>query len=258
MRGFTVLLKKELREHIKTHKLLIVLVVFLFLGMGTPLMLHYLPDIVNSGGGTEIPMPDFTGEDAASEFFGSIAQIGMVVVILVAMGAVARERERGTALLTLSKPVGRDMFIAAKLAALAVIFGISLILGAAFCYLYIYILFGSIGAASYIAATALLGLLAGLHLDNAAVQQHLQERNSRRRPGSGDHRRSLGAVCDPEYRFIRADGDTELGEQSGFGEGVERVGLAGDQPGAGGSVWGGGVAGAGEERNIGLAWPFAR
>ncbi len=158
MRGFNVLLKKELREHIKTHKLLIVLVVFLFLGMGTPLMLNYLPDIVNSGGGTEIPMPDFTGADAASEFFGSIAQIGMVVVILVAMGAVARERERGTALLTLSKPVGRDMFIAAKLAVLAVIFGISLILGSAFCYLYICILFGSIGAASYIAATALLGL----------------------------------------------------------------------------------------------------
>jgi ABC-2 type transport system permease protein len=82
----------------------------------------------------------------------------MVVVILIAMGAVARERERGTALLTLSKPVGRGTFVAAKMAALAVTFELSLIISALFCYLYTGILFEGVGAASFAAATALAGL----------------------------------------------------------------------------------------------------
>jgi ABC-2 type transport system permease protein len=158
MKGFFVLFRKELREQIKTHRFLIVLAVFLVLGMGTPLMLYYLPSIVNSSGGTEIPIPDFNAADACSEFLGGIAQIGMVVVILIAMGAVARERERGTAVLTLSKPIGRGTFIAAKMAALTVTFELSLIASALFCYLYTDILFEGVGAAPFAAATALVGL----------------------------------------------------------------------------------------------------
>lgn len=158
MKGFSALFKKELREQVKTHRLLIVLAVFLVLGMGTPLMLYYLPSIVNTSEGTQLPIPDFTAADVCSEFLGSIAQIGMVVVILVAMGVVSRERERGTALLTLSKPVGRGAFIAAKLAALAVTFELSLIVSALFCYLYTYILFDGVGGVAFAAATALAGL----------------------------------------------------------------------------------------------------
>lgn len=158
MKGFLVLFKKELREQAKTHRLLIVLAVFLVLGMGTPLMLYYLPSIVNTSEGTQLPIPDFTAADVSMEFLGSIAQIGMVVVILVAMGAVSRERERGTALLTLSKPVGRGTFVVAKLAALAVTFEISLIVSALFCYIYVGVLFDGVGGAAFAAATALAGL----------------------------------------------------------------------------------------------------
>lgn len=158
MSGFIVLFKKELREQIKTHRLLIVLAVFLVLGMGTPLMLYYLPSIVNTSEGTQIPFPDFTAADVSIEFLSSIAQIGMVVVILVSMGAVSRELERGAAVLTLSKPVGRGTFVIAKLAALAVTFEFSLIISSLFCYLYTAILFEGVSAASFAAATALVGV----------------------------------------------------------------------------------------------------
>lgn len=158
MTNFSVLLKKELRDHLRTYKLLIVVAVFLLLGLGTPLLLHYLPSLLENTGGTQIPVPDFTAADVVSEYFGSITQIGILVVILVSMGAVARERERGTAVMTLSKPVGRDTFIVSKLAALSVTFGLGLAGGAGVCYLYTKILFSELDGPSFIVANLLVAL----------------------------------------------------------------------------------------------------
>ena len=158
MTGFSVLLKKELRDHIRTYKLLIVVVFFLLLGLGTPLLFHYLPSLLEAAGDTPMPIPDFTAADVVSEYFGSITQIGIVVVILVAMGVVARERERGTAAMTLSKPVGRGTFITSKLAALGVTFGVGLVGGAVACGSYTAILFGELNVSSFIAANLLVGL----------------------------------------------------------------------------------------------------
>ena len=50
MTGFLPLLKKELKEQLKTHKLLIVGCIFLFFGLTTPLMLKYLPEILKFAG----------------------------------------------------------------------------------------------------------------------------------------------------------------------------------------------------------------
>jgi len=161
MSGFTVLLKKELRDHFRTYKLLIVVSFFLLLGLGTPLLFHYLPALLETAGDTPIPIPefpDFTAADVVGEYFGSITQIGIVVVILVAMGAVARERERGTAAMTLSKPVGRTTFITSKLAALGVTFAAGLVGGAVACGSYTAILFGELNVSSFIAANLLVGL----------------------------------------------------------------------------------------------------
>jgi ABC-2 type transport system permease protein len=158
MSGFGVLLKKELREHLKTHRLLIVVAVFLFFGLGTPLMFHYLPSLMESAGDIQVIVPDFTDTDVVNEYFGTITQIGLLVVLLVAMGAVARERERGTAVMTLSKPVGYGAFIASKLSALIVVFGLGIICGAVACYIYTAILFGEPDASAFVIANLLIGL----------------------------------------------------------------------------------------------------
>lgn len=158
MTGFIVLLKKELRDHVRTYKLLIVVAFFLLLGLGTPLLLHYLPSLLQTTGDTPIPIPDFAAVDVVSGYFESITQMGLVVVILVSMGAVARERERGTAAMTLSKPVGRGTFITSKLAALGVTFTAGLVGGAVACGSYTAILFGELNVSSFIAANLLVGL----------------------------------------------------------------------------------------------------
>jgi ABC-2 type transport system permease protein len=158
MTSFGILLKKELRDHLRTYKLLIIVAVFLLLGLGTPLIFNYLPSLLEAAGGSPIPIPDFTAADVVSEYLGTITQLGILVVILVSMGAVARERERGTAVMTLSKPVGRGTFIASKLAALSMTFGLGLAGGAGACYLYTTILFTELNASSFIAVNLLAGL----------------------------------------------------------------------------------------------------
>ena len=50
MSGFSVLLKKELKEQLRTHKLLIAVVVFLLFGLGTPLLIKYTPQLIELAG----------------------------------------------------------------------------------------------------------------------------------------------------------------------------------------------------------------
>jgi len=60
--------------------------------------------------------------------------------------------------MTLSNPVGRGTFIASKLAALSMTFGLGLAGGAGACYLYTTILFTELNASSFIAVNLLAGL----------------------------------------------------------------------------------------------------
>jgi len=156
--NFSVLFKKEIIEHIKTYKLLIVVAVLLIFGLGTPLILYFLPEI--SGDQVPIPLPEFGAIDAIQSYLSTLNQIGLLIAVLIAMGAIAQERERKTAIMTLTKSVGFGSFITAKLAALIVTFGIGFFLGAAGCYLYTVVLLGSFSATDFL----YINLLAGLYL----------------------------------------------------------------------------------------------
>ncbi|TFG46762.1 MAG: ABC transporter permease, partial [Dehalococcoidia bacterium] len=131
MNGFKTLLSKEWREQIRTFRLLIVAGIFLFFGLTTPVMIKYLPEIIKLAGeelgGLVIPPP--TALQALSEYSVTALQMGLLVAILVTMGAIASERSRGTAVMTLSKPVSTGAFVTAKLVAISFSFIIGLVLG---------------------------------------------------------------------------------------------------------------------------------
>lgn len=157
MASFFVLFKKEFRGQHRTYRLLIVLALFLILGMGTPLLLKYLHALVPAEDLTTA-LPEFTTVDAVEGYVDSVGQIGLITAILLAMGIVAKERESGTAAITLSKPVGCGTFIVAKLAALALTFIIGIAAGGVGCYIYTDVLFGDPNVWDFFLAN-LLGLL---------------------------------------------------------------------------------------------------
>ena len=137
MTGMACLLKKEFKEQIRTYRFLIVGGIFLFFGITTPLTLKYLPQIIQLAGEQipiEIPPP--TAVQSLAEYAGTIGQLGVLMTVLIGMGAVANELKSGTALLTLSKPVTRSAFITAKVFAMSTTFVISLALASLVCFAY--------------------------------------------------------------------------------------------------------------------------
>lgn len=159
--NFAVLFKKELVEYYKTYKLLIVIAVLLLFGLSAPLLIKFLPEIIRmSGEQIPIQLPAFEAGDAIRSYVSNLSQIGLLVAVLIAMGSIAQERERRTAVMTLSKPVSCLSFITAKLAALGLTFITGLILGAFGCYLYTVLLLGSFSGTGFL----VINLLAGFYL----------------------------------------------------------------------------------------------
>ena len=158
---FWVALRKELFEQWRSYRLLIVAVVLLlFGGFMAPLTAKYTPELIKALApeGDEIAklVPAPTAAVAVEEYVQNISQFGVLVALLVTMGAVAREKERGTAALMLVKPLPRGVFLAAKFGALGVTFAISVLIAATASYYYTMLLFEALDISSWLALNGLL------------------------------------------------------------------------------------------------------
>jgi ABC-2 type transport system permease protein len=161
--GFETLLGKELLEARRTMRLLVVLALFLFVGLSSPLLARFLPEILELAAGDlggSFPVPTPTAADAVSQVLKNIGQFGAFAAIVLAMGAVAGEIERGTAAFVLARPVRRRAFLAAKAVSLGLILALGVALAVAVGWVYTAILFEPQPVAGWIA----LGLLAWLGL----------------------------------------------------------------------------------------------
>ena len=113
MTGFRVLLGKELLEQWRTLRLPVIAAVFVLIGLGSPLLARFTPELVEALGGAQfqIILPPPTTADAVDQLIKNVSQFGILVAVLLAMGSVATEKERGTAGLILTKPAGRGALV---------------------------------------------------------------------------------------------------------------------------------------------------
>jgi ABC-2 type transport system permease protein len=158
---FWIALRKELMEQWRSYRLLIVAVaLLLFGGFMAPLSAKYTPELLKAlvPNGDEIVklMPTPTAAVAVEEYIGNVSQFGVLVALLVAMGAVAGEKDKGTAALMLVKPLPRGVFLAAKFVALGLTFTLSLLIAAVACYYYTMLLFEALDLSSWLALNGLL------------------------------------------------------------------------------------------------------
>lgn len=156
-----VALRKELLEQWRSYRLLVVTVVLLlFGGFIAPFMARYGSELIAALApqGDEIAglMPNPTAAVAVQEYVESLSQFGVLVALLVAMGAVAREKDKGTAALMLAKPLPRWVFLVAKFIALALTFTVGILIAAVACYYYTLLLFEALDIASWLALNGLL------------------------------------------------------------------------------------------------------
>ena len=157
-----VLLRKEILESWRTRRLPAVLILFIAIGLLAPLTAKYLPEIIKAALGDQIsvPIPTPKAADAVLQLQKNLGQLGAFAAIVLAMNAVAGEKEHGTAAFLLTKPVGRGAFIGAKLAALGLVLGAAVSASVVVGWVYTAVLFQPLPIAGWLA----LGVLSWLGL----------------------------------------------------------------------------------------------
>jgi ABC-2 type transport system permease protein len=160
MTGFGPMLHKELLEQWRTKRLLVVTIVFLLFGIGSPLLAKYTPELVKAlaGESVGIAIPPPRTEDAVVQFLKNLGQTGILAAILLAMGSVANEKERGITALLLTKPLSRGAYLLAKLVAIGLTLLVACVVAAIGGWAYTTFLFEPLPLGGYAAMTALLAL----------------------------------------------------------------------------------------------------
>jgi ABC-2 type transport system permease protein len=161
MTGFRALLGKELLEQWRTMRLPIVAIVFLLTGLGSPLLARFTPELIEALAPSEVPVPipPPTAGAAVDQLLRNLMQFGGLAAILLAMGAVAGEKERGTAALLMTTPASRGSFIATKAVAIGLTLAVGTAIAAAAAWFYTTLLFEPLPIAGFAAAGMLAWLI---------------------------------------------------------------------------------------------------
>lgn len=157
MSGFGILLRKELTEAWRTRRLPVVAVLFVVVGIVSPLTAKYLPEILGAALGDQltIPVPPPVAADALAQLQKNLGQLGALAAIALAMGSVSGELDRGTAALVLAQPATRGAFLAAKLVAIGIVLAVSLALATLVAWAYTAVLFEPLPVLGWVAMAAL-------------------------------------------------------------------------------------------------------
>jgi ABC-2 type transport system permease protein len=158
---FFASLRKEVLELARTYRLLSMGIILVFFGLSSPLLAKLMPELFQLIPGGEalasvIPAP--TVADAIGQYVKNMSQFGLLLALLMTMGAVAQEKERGTAVLILVKPVSRATFLLAKFVALAIAFLGCLVLAGLGGYYYTLLLFEAVPPSAWLALNLFLWL----------------------------------------------------------------------------------------------------
>lgn len=165
MTALSVLTRKELLESWRTLRLPIVVGLFVVVGLSSPLLAKFLPEIIEAAAGDQfgaIPIPTPVKADATDQLWKNLAQFGAFAAIILAMGTVAGELDRGTAAFVLSKTATRSAFLTAKVIAIGTVLGVATAIAAALGWIYTALLFEPPAVVGWMAfaAMAWLGLCA--------------------------------------------------------------------------------------------------
>ena len=123
MRAYIAFTKKELLESLRTYKLLIMFMVFIFFGMLAPLTAKLTPKLLESimTEGMQIIVGEPTAFDSWAQFFKTVSQMGFIVVTILFSGMMANEFNGGTFINILTKGLSRSTVILSKFTVASII-----------------------------------------------------------------------------------------------------------------------------------------
>jgi len=152
------MVKKEARELWRSYRFLLVPLVFLFPAVLEPVTFKLMPSLLqntNLPPGTIIRIPPPAPGDVLRAIVDQFNQMGILAILFLGMGTVAREKAGGAAAMVLVKPLGRGEYLLAKLAVLWAMAAVSLALAMAAGGYYTARLIGPVHPGAEVAGTAL-------------------------------------------------------------------------------------------------------
>ncbi len=174
---FRTLLAKEFREQWRTWKMIVFMAVFLITGIISPVLAKYTPELLKSipnlpaGLAGIIPTP--TMADSVAQYLKNTEQFGVLLVVLLTMGVMAQEKERGTAAMLLTKPVSRSAVVLAKwLTGMTIVLAGLLVDGLA-CLAYTVVLFEPLPFGTFWILNLFLFVFLGVYLTVALMASTL-------------------------------------------------------------------------------------
>jgi ABC-2 type transport system permease protein len=160
-KGYFCLLKKEIKEQFKNAKSIILLIVFAIFALASPIAAKYLPQILSNLSETQnmqIVLAEPTWVDAVNQYVKNLSQMISFILILVYMGLISKEKESGTLVFLLVKPIRKSDFILAKFTSVVFIIALGMLLSFLLSSLYINLLFGYFDILNYLLINVLMFL----------------------------------------------------------------------------------------------------
>jgi ABC-2 type transport system permease protein len=179
--NFITVFRKEMQEQWRTYRFLIIAAVLAAFGLASPLLAKFTPEMLKAIPGVPpellaaIPTPTVT--DAITQYVKNMSQFGILLALLVTMGVVVQEKERGTAAFFLTRPVSRETFLLAKYAALSVTFIASLAMAAIGCWYYTLVLFVPLAWGPFLALNGLMLVVFSVYMALALLASTIARTN---------------------------------------------------------------------------------
>ena len=149
MRNYRVFLQKEWMEFFRNKRFLGLGVVFLLFAFSSPIlarfMLEFLAMLLPGEEMFQMLLPEPAWIDSYAQFYGNIEQIGSITMILLFMGVVSSEKQRGTADLMFTKGLCRMSFVLSKFTVLAVSVFVTTMISVLIVFGYTFLLFDTAG-----------------------------------------------------------------------------------------------------------------
>jgi ABC-2 type transport system permease protein len=136
MKGFGIFARKEITEIVRTWRIWVLPGMLLFFALSGPLLAKWTPQIITAVGGAAMSkifqaLPTPTYLDAYAQWTKNLTQIMLIAIIIIYGSLVSGEKNSGTAILVVTKPVSRSAFVLAKALVHGVFLSASVLIGTA-------------------------------------------------------------------------------------------------------------------------------
>ncbi len=134
MSGMAAFTRKELVENVRTYRMFLMLALFFFFGVSSPLLAKFTPLLIETFAvNMEITVKEPGAADAWMQFYKNVSSLGLSLMIILFSSSLSGEYAKGTLTIMFTKGLSRRAVVLSKFTSSAVIMTVSYWLSFAGC-----------------------------------------------------------------------------------------------------------------------------